>query len=112
MAERSSRTCSWLPRVVLGLVVGALGQGCGPPQAPVPAPTSGVAGEQAADLPPGAIQVGEELYQVPIGEDEDGCTMYRLHSPSLLVAQVISYRDGLGGFTTDRRQAACTTGRD
>jgi len=111
MAERSSATCSrrW---VVLGLVVAALGQGCSPPQAPVSAPTSGAADEQAANLPPGAIAIGEKLYQVPIGEDEDGCTMYRLHSPSLLVAQVISYRDGLGGFTTDRRQAACTAEPD
>ena len=39
--------------------------------------------------------------------------MYRLHSPSMLVAQVISYRDFGGGFTTDRREADCTTdGRD
>ena len=111
MAERSPRICSWPPRAVLGLVV-ALGPGCSPPKAPVRAPTSGIAGEQTADLPPGAIPVGKELYQVPIGEDEDGCTMYRLHSPSLLVAQVISYRDSLGGFTTDRRKAACTTERD
>ena len=112
MAELNSRICSWLPRAVLGLVVAALAQGCGPPQAPVPAPPSGVADDRAADLPSGAVQVGEALYQVPIGEDEDGCAMYRLHSPSLLVAQVISYRDGLGGFTTDRRKAACTTARE
>ena len=108
MAERSLGTRSWLLRGILGLVAGALGPGCSPPQAPVAAPTSGIAGEQTAGIPPGAIPVGEELYQVPIGEDEAGCAMYRLHSPTLLVAQVISYRDRLGGFTTDRRKAACT----
>jgi hypothetical protein len=113
MTERISRVHPWCPRLVLGLAVGSLGAGCSSPQEPVTGPTSNVAETQAAALPPGAIQVGEELYQVPIGKYEDGCTMYRLYSPSMLVAQVISYRDFDGGFTTDRREADCTTdGRD
>jgi hypothetical protein len=68
-------------------------------------------GADAPGLPRGAVQVGEDLYQVPIGEDEEGCTIYRLHSQSLLVAQVISYRSAAGGFTTDRRNADCPTPR-
>jgi hypothetical protein len=47
---------------------------------------------------------------VPIGKDEGGCTTYRLYSPSVLVAQAISYRDLGGGFTTDRREADSATG--
>ena len=61
-------------------------------------------------LPPGAIKIDDQLYQVPIGADDDGCARYRLHSPTKLVAQAIYYRDPAGGFTPDRRQAACSGG--
>jgi hypothetical protein len=75
------------------------------------APSSTGAGPVAAPgLPPGAIQVGPELYQVPIGADARGCQMYRLYSPSLTVAEAISYRSREGGFTIDRRAAACGPG--
>ncbi len=69
------------------------------------------AGKAAApDLPPGAIRVGHDLYQVPIGADADGCEMYRLYSPSLMVTEAISYRSRDGGFTIDRRAAVCGRG--
>ncbi|MGH6896132.1 MAG: hypothetical protein ACREJ5_06255 [Geminicoccaceae bacterium] len=110
MTEQVSRAHRWRPRLVLGLVIGILGQCCAP-QVPGAGAGSGVAQTQAPSLPPGAIEVGEDLYQVPIGEDENGCTMYRLHSRRMLVAQAISYRDARGGFTTDRREADCITAR-
>ena len=111
MTEAVSRARPWRPWLVLGLALGILGQGCSSPQAPIIAASPEVAERQAADLPPGAIEVGQDLYQVPIGEDEDGCAMYRLYSPTGLVVQVISYRDAAGGFTTDRREADCATAK-
>ncbi len=64
----------------------------------------------ASPLPPGAIQVGRDLYQVPIGADAEGCQRYRLYSPSLMVTEAISYRSRDGGFTIDRRAAICDRG--
>lgn len=69
--------------------------------------TAGAPPPAAANLPAGAIQVGEDLYQVPIGTDDDGCPMFRLHSPTRMVAQAIYYRDATGGFTMNREDAAC-----
>jgi hypothetical protein len=109
MTERIPIARRRLPPIVLGVVIGVLAQACGSPQAPVTGAEAARTEADAPGLPPGAIRVGEDLYQVPVGEDEAGCTMYRLHSQSLLVAQVISYRDAAGGFTTDRRKADCTT---
>ncbi len=71
-----------------------------------PGPT-GAGTAPATDLPPGAVPLGRDLYQVPIGADADGCQMYRLYSPTLMVAEVISYRSRDGGFTIDRRAAVC-----
>lgn len=91
------------------LAVGMTLQGCGA-QAPGAASTSGrMADERAAEIPPDAIRIGDQLYQVPLGADDDGCPRYRLYSPTRLVAQVIYYRDAAGGFTTDRRQSDCTS---
>jgi hypothetical protein len=91
----------------LALVVGITLQGCAA-QAPGPASSpESIAGEAAAEVPPGATRIGDELYQLPIGTDDDGCPRYRLYSPTRLVAQVIYYREAGGGFTTDRRQAHC-----
>jgi hypothetical protein len=64
----------------------------------------------AAAPPRSAIPIGDQLYQVPIGADDDGCPQYRLYSPTRLVAQAIYYRDAAGGFTPDRHQAACAGG--
>jgi hypothetical protein len=93
----------------LALVAGIALQGCGA-QTPSAAPASGGVADAAAEMPAGAIAIGDELYQVPIGADEDGCPRYRLYSPTRLVAQVIYYRSVAGGFTTDRRDAACASG--
>jgi hypothetical protein len=103
-------TIRWSPRVVLGIALSLLSHGCGQTMAP-PGPSPRAGQERVSEVPPGAIEVGDQLYQVPIGHDEDGCAMYRLYSPSRLVTQVISYRAVGGGFTTDRRQADCTTGQ-
>ena len=60
-------------------------------------------------LPAGAIAVGPDLYQVPIGPDAEGCQMYRLHSPGRMVTQAIAWRRPDGSFTLDRREAACAS---
>jgi hypothetical protein len=107
----SVRTIRWSPRLVLGIALSLLSQGCGQTMAPPPGPGPGAGQERRSGVPPGAIEVGDQLYQVPIGHGDDGCPMYRLYSPSRLVSQVISYRAVGGGFTTDRRRADCTTGQ-
>lgn len=93
----------------LALVIGMLVQGCTALAAA--GSTSGVAGadQAAGDVPGGAIRVGEQLYQVPIGADDDGCPMFRMYSPTKLVPQVIYYRDAAGGFTASKQEAACVT---
>lgn len=94
----------------MALVAGMLVQGC-TAQAPAAGSTFGVAPDQAAaDVPRGAIRVGEQLYQVPIGADDDGCPMFRMYSPIKLVPQVIFYRDAEGGFTMSKQEAACASG--
>lgn len=91
------------------LLVGLLVQAC-MAEHPGPRSTSGAGSHQGyAAVPRGAIQIGEELYQVPIGADDDGCPMFRLHSPTRLVAQAIYYRDAVGGFTTNKQEAACAS---
>ncbi|MDF2780786.1 MAG: hypothetical protein K0S96_590, partial [Geminicoccaceae bacterium] len=74
--------------------------------APAAAPHGG-ANPVAGALPAGAVQVGPDLYQVPVGADADGCPIFRLYSPTRLVSQGIAYRSRDGGFTADRRAAAC-----
>ncbi len=73
------------------------------PPLPV-APTSEAPG---APIPGGAIKVGEDLYQVPVGNDADGCPVFRLWSPSRAVIQAIFYKDRKGGFTMDKSKAEC-----
>lgn len=58
-------------------------------------------------VPAGAVTVGEDLYQVPVGSDADGCLMYRLYSPTRPVSLAISYRATDGSFTMDQRRALC-----
>jgi len=83
------------------------------PAAPDPAATGPAASPPAASadraLPAGAIAVGPDLYQVPIGTDAEGCRMYRLHSPGRMVTQAIAWRRSDGSFTLDRREAACAS---
>ena len=100
-----------LQRLGVLLVMGILVQAC-TAERPVTRSSSGVGSERgAAHVPREAIEVGEDLYQVPIGTDDDGCPMFRMYSPTRLVAQAIYYRDAAGAFTMSRREAACTRGR-
>ena len=86
-----------LPRTpAVALVVALAGCATPPPAGPAP-----------AALPAGAVAVGPDLYQVPIGADAEGCPMYRLHSPTRMVTQAIAWRRPDGSFTLDRREAAC-----
>ena len=98
-------------------IIGGLA-GCAPPTPPLSVPPTATGSPPAADqktpaapageaLPAGAIAVGPDLYQVPVGEDAAGCVMYRLYSPTAMVAQAIAWRRPDGSFTLDRREAAC-----
>ncbi|HSA83063.1 MAG TPA: hypothetical protein VLE23_19755 [Geminicoccaceae bacterium] len=106
-----------LRKAAAGFVLGcSLGGGLGGCTSPHLA-AQGAAGTDTAPhtlpasaIPAGAIKVGQELYQVPIGRDADGCAMYRLYSPTRMVSQAISYRSRDGGFTIDRREADCRGG--
>jgi hypothetical protein len=92
-----------------GLALGAVitVQGCAA-RAPDAAGSSvGTSPRAQVELPPGAIPISDQLYQVPIGADDDGCPRYRLYSPTKLVPQAIYYRDPAGDFTPDRQEAAC-----
>jgi hypothetical protein len=98
-----------LRHAAVPLVIGLLAQACAA-EHPAPGSTSGVAADQEAPpLPFGAIQVGEDLYQIPIGADGDGCPRFRMYSPTKLVAQAIYYPDGAGGFTASKEEAACAS---
>ena len=91
---------------------GGLG-GCASPQPSDAAQRPAAAGPRAlpaSAVPAGAIELGQDLYQVPIGRDADGCAIYRLYSPTRMVGQAISYRSRDGGFTIDRQQADCRSG--
>jgi hypothetical protein len=94
----------------LALGIGTALQACAAPESDAQENFEGAARRAHAEVPSGAIQIGDGLYQVPIGADDDGCPRYRLYSPTRLVAQAIYYRDQAGGFTPDRRQAACPGG--
>jgi hypothetical protein len=94
----------------LALGVGIAVQACAAPQSDAQGSFERAAPRAEAEVPSGAIKVGDQLYQVPIGADDDGCPRYRLYSPTKLVAQAIYYRDQAGGFTPDRRRAACPAG--
>ena len=94
----------------LALVVSITLQGCAAEAPGAASNVGGNTGEAAAEVPPGATPIGDGLYQVPIGADDDGCPRYRLYSPTRLVAQVIYYRGRAGGFTTARQDAACARG--
>jgi hypothetical protein len=98
----------FLHRYVLVWVFGLLIQACAT-EGPGSGLKSGVATrEPAADeIPTGAIPVDQDLYQVPIGMDDEGCPMFRMYSPTRLVPQAVYYRDASGGFTTNRQAAAC-----
>ena len=61
----------------------------------------------AAELPVGAIAIGDDVYMVPAGADDAGCPWFRAFSPTKMVVQAMFYRAAEGGFTMDRTGAAC-----
>ncbi len=59
-------------------------------------------------LPPGSVQTGPNMYMIPTGQpDGDGCQAYRLHSPGNVVVQIVYYRQADGGFSPNKKEAAC-----
>jgi hypothetical protein len=95
--------------VAVALVIGLLAQACAAEQAAIGSASGVAADQEVPQLPRGAIQVGEELYQIPIGADDDRCPRFRMYSPTKLVAQAIYYRDAAGGFTPSKEEAACAS---
>lgn len=88
------------------LVVGCAATGPMPTALPDPVDVApGAPPLRAAS--PEAVKVGEDLYQVPVGFDADGCLLYQLYSPSRTVTLAISYRSVNGGFTLKRASALC-----
>jgi len=57
--------------------------------------------------PDNAIQVGKDLYYVPIGKDKNGCTQYKAFSQSKSTMTVISYRDSQGNFVSSSKLISC-----
>lgn len=93
-----------------GLALALLLGGCAATELPGASRGGEVAGQPVEwDPPAGAIAVGDQLYQVPIGE-LDGCPIYRLYSPTRPVPQAVYYRDRQEGFTMDRNAARCAGG--
>jgi hypothetical protein len=58
-------------------------------------------------VPANAIAVGDDIYMVPMGKDDGGCEMFRVFSPTKMVAQAIHYRTADGRFVMNRAEAAC-----
>ena len=61
----------------------------------------------AAELPAGAIAIGDDLYMVPAGVDGTECPWFRAFSPTKMVVQAMFYRAADGDFVIDRAAAAC-----
>ncbi len=66
--------------------------------------------ESKAQIPPGAIQTGDDFYMAPIGKDSDGCAQFSPWSKSLMVPAAIYYRKADGSFTLNYSVADCRTG--
>ena len=61
-------------------------------------------------IPEGAIKIGDDIYQVPIGKDSDGCDTYRMFSQHKGVVAAIFYRAEDGTFTMDKSKVTCSGG--
>lgn len=55
--------------------------------------------------PPGAVDLGNETYAVPV-DVVQGCTRYRLWSPTRMTAAALVYLDRNGSTTLSRDQCA------
>jgi hypothetical protein len=54
-----------------------------------------------------AIQVGEDLFYIPINQDADNCTMYRTYAKLSATVSVILYQNGAGKFSTFKDKKTC-----
>ena len=68
---------------------------------------SGEVSPSAAELPAGAVAIGDDIYMVPAGRDDTGCPWFRAFSPTKLVVQAMFYRAADGGFVMARSEAVC-----
>lgn len=60
-----------------------------------------------APVPDNAVQVGEDLYMVPLPGRIGGCQAYRQASRTRMVTAALYYRGRDGGFVLDRNKAVC-----
>lgn len=58
-------------------------------------------------MPPNSIKVGDDLYYIPIGKDDDGCMMYQAKSNTMMTLQAIIYQNGSGKFLMSKDRQRC-----
>ncbi len=73
--------------------------GCQPSKTEAISPSEGI--------PANAILVSDQLYMVPVGKDNTGCTMYRAFSPYHSVVAAIFYKGTDGKFVMDKGKSDC-----
>lgn len=70
-------------------------------------PSKTAAISPSESIPANAILVSDQLYMVPIGKDNTGCTMYRAFSPNHSVVAAIFYKGADGKFVIDKGKSDC-----
>ncbi len=58
-------------------------------------------------MPFNAIEIGDDVFMVPVTQDRYGCALYSMQTSGRAVLEVYFYQTSTGDFTTDRRQASC-----
>ena len=81
------------------LVIILFATGCQPSKTAAISPSEGI--------PENAILVSDQLYMVPIGKDNTGCTMYRAFSPNQSVVAAVFYKGADGKFVIDKGKSDC-----
>ena len=105
-----------MPRTVVMAVMGVVLAGCAvtepPPEEKYVAQDSKNSGSATSEdrrtgPPEGAIEIGEDMYMVPVGVSAAGCRQYTAWSSTKAVLTVIQYRRSDGGFTMIEEEADC-----
>ncbi len=87
------KVCFVIPALVL------LAAGCQPDTTATTSPPEGI--------PANAILVGDDLYMVPVGSDDNACQRYRKFSPNKAVVALIFYKGADGKFVMDKSKSDC-----
>ena len=70
-------------------------------------PDTKVRTSPAEGIPANAIVVGDDLYMVPVGSDDNGCQMYRTFSLNNAVVAAMFFRTADGKFVIDKNKSNC-----